>query len=108
MKLAPIEMPSKRISESDVEKEVKAYAKLNGVYCRKFSSPAKRSVPDDIFLFDTGKVIFIEFKAPGEGPTTAQEREHVKIRNRKGIVYVCDNVEKGKAIIDKYLVWDFK
>lgn len=60
--------------EKTVERKVREWAEANGVYTRKFVSPAHRSVPDRVFA-KYGKIIFIEFKKPGEEPSPLQYRE---------------------------------
>jgi len=95
----PIKAPPKRILEADVEGAGKYYAKSRGFYVRKFSSPAKRSVPDDLFL-KMGVCFFIEFKAPGKKATPSQLREHEKIRAQGFEVYVIDDIEACKRLID--------
>jgi hypothetical protein len=89
--------------ESKIEKSVCEYARENGYYVRKFSSPAHRGVPDQIFLSPHGVVIFIEFKAPRKLPTALQLREHKLISMNCGFVHVVDSVEVGKFLVEKYL-----
>jgi len=66
----------------------------------KFTSPARRSVPDRLFITLEGRHFFIEFKRKGKEPTPAQRVEINKIRFNKGTVWVVDNVNRGKQIID--------
>lgn len=93
---------NKPVLEKDIEGPVKKYASAKGFYVRKFKSPANRSVPDDIFATPKGTVFFIEFKRPGKAATKAQQDEHDYMRARGLKVYVIDNVEKGKVLIDDY------
>jgi hypothetical protein len=88
--------------ESDIEKKVCDYAKLLGYQAYKFSSPARAAVPDRLFLSPNGNMFFIEFKAPGKHPTPAQVREHERIEMNKGIVYVVDDVDIGKRIVENW------
>ena len=87
------------MNEKDIEKYVVAYARAKGVYARKFTSPAHRSVPDDLFIYG-GLVWFIEFKAPGKKATENQLREMQKIEDVGVNTFVCDDRAKGKLIID--------
>lgn len=105
MEYTPIEMKPRKVSEADIEKAVCDYAKRKGVMVDKFVSPNKRSVPDRIFSFPGGKVVFIEFKAPGKKATPMQERDHAKRRALGFAVAVVDNVEQGKRIIDVALAY---
>ena len=90
----------KRISESDVQTTVTRYAKSKGLLGEKFSSPGKRSVPDYMYSINCGFIFFIEYKAPGKTPTTKQDKDHKKRRERGCYVFVVDDIHLGKWIID--------
>lgn len=96
----PIKRQPRKLLEKDIEKAVCEYARSKGVLAEKFTSPGKRSVPDRIFSFPGGKVVFIEFKAPGKKATDLQERDHAKRRALGFVVMLVDNVELGKKIVD--------
>lgn len=112
-----LRITTKNALEKTVEGKVKRYAKDHGFYVRKFVSPGFASVPDDILvapgksgaspedlattLFE--RLIFIEFKRPGECVTEAQAREHDRMRGYGLPVVVIDNVDAGMALIDFYL-----
>ena len=87
--------------EKDIERKVCEYAKLNNVDHYKFTSPNRAAVPDRMFISTSGRIWFCEFKREGQKPTPAQEREHLRMRSRGVTVYVIDNVDDGKAMIDK-------
>ena len=83
--------------ERDVEKAlVKRVTELGGM-CEKFTSPAKRSVPDRLVTLPCGTIIFVELKAPKKKPTEAQQRDHEKRRALGCDVRVIDNVEDARA-----------
>lgn len=65
----------------------------------KFKSPNRANVPDRLCLFPGPLMVFVECKAPGEKPTDAQEREHVRLRAMGFKVVVIDS----KEVIDKWL-----
>ena len=87
--------------ESEIEKKVSEYAKAKGWLVYKFVSPSQRGVPDRIFI-GGGEIFFIEFKAPGKKPTKLQDKIFSKIRGELFEVYIIDNIEQGKLLIDKY------
>ncbi len=60
--------------ERDIEKYLVKKCKELNVYCRKFSSPQQRSVPDRILIYK-GVTVFVELKATGKLPEPAQRRE---------------------------------
>ena len=96
--------------ESEIENRVCRYAKSKGIRHRKYTSPSYRSVPDRmLWLPSTPRrdqlvpiVFFIEFKRKGKKSTDAQLREHERLREDGFVVYVVDNIDEGKRIID---VW---
>lgn len=61
-----------------------------------------RHWPDRIFFFPNGVTVFIEFKAPGKRPRAGQ-REMIKRLKKLGFpVYVVDNLEQAKKILEEY------
>lgn len=100
--LVPRDLPEKQLLERDVEGPVKKYAKnRHSMLVDKFVSPSKRSVPDDLFTNNHGYMFFIEFKAPGEEPTEKQSLDHKKRRAKGVSVFVIDDIEEGKRLIDR-------
>lgn len=63
-----------------------------GHYVRKWASPGQRGVPDRIVIA-RGRVHFVELKAPGRQATVLQQREHQRIANAGGVVWVIDSLE---------------
>jgi hypothetical protein len=86
--------------EKQIEAKVCEYAKTRNVLVYKFTSPARAAVPDRMFIRPDGRIWFVEFKREGAKPTEAQEREHHRLRQHKVNVFVIDNVEEGKTMID--------
>ena len=86
--------------EKIIESKVNAYALTKGFIVYKFTSPARRAVPDRIYISSKGTVVFVEFKREGQKPTPAQEREHHRLRIQNVEVFVIDNIEAGKAMVD--------
>ena len=86
--------------EKQIEAKVCDYAKTKNVLAYKFTSPARAAVPDRMFVAPDGRVWFCEFKRSGQKPTAAQEREHLRLRDHKVNVFVIDDVNEGKTMID--------
>lgn len=87
--------------ESKIEKAVCDYAKKTYNFKPyKFTSPARRSVPDRLFCGPGNIHFFIEFKATGKDATDAQQREITKLLERDHIVYVIDDIIIGKQLVD--------
>lgn len=94
-------MKTKRLLEKDVENAVVAYAVRRGCYQRKFTSPTARSVPDRLFIAPNGVTGYLELKRPGEEPTKAQYLEQKRLREAGAPVAWADNIEDGKAFVDR-------
>ena len=90
--------------ESVIEKAVCDYVKTKAGIAYKFTSPQRRSVPDRIVILPYGNIFFIEFKATGEKPTMGQQREHDRLRALGQRVYIVDDIEEGKYVIDRELL----
>lgn len=86
--------------ESHIEKKVVNYAVDNGWLQFKFVSVNCRGVPDRIFIRH-GVVIFIEFKAPNKKLQPLQKLIFKKISDQNIKIYVVDNIELGKRILDE-------
>lgn len=56
-----------------------------------FGHGAANGWPDDLFVFHNGHHWWVEFKAPGKGPTKLQENTHNEIKAMHGDVSVIDN-----------------
>lgn len=89
--------------EKDIEKKVCDYAKSKNVLVYKFTSPARAAVPDRMFVTPEGTVWFCEFKRSGQKPTESQNREHSRLRGHSVTVFVVDNVDDGRLMIDSML-----
>lgn len=85
--------------ESKIEKAVKAYAKTKGWLSYKFSSPAQKGVPDQVFI-GHGQVIFIEFKRLGGQPSPLQSKIHATMREHGAKIYVIDSIDAGKELFN--------
>ena len=86
--------------EKHIEATVCDYAKTKNVLVYKFTSPNRMAVPDRMFIRPDGRMWFCEFKRKGQKPTPAQDREHQRLRQHKVIVFVVDNIDDGKAMVD--------
>ena len=87
--------------EIKIEKTVTDYAESFG-WLQYKSELMEDGVPDRIYM-KGGVVFFIEFKQKGKKPRPNQIVQANKIIYQGGIpVYVADNINDGKHIIDKY------
>ena len=86
--------------ESTIEKAVCAYAKTKGCITLKLSGMNQRGQPDRMFI-RSGRVLFMEFKAPGKRPTLLQLRWLINLADHGMTVAWCDDIANGKAYIDR-------
>jgi len=84
--------------EKDIERKAVAAAKQLGWLSYKFSSPARRGVPDRIFLRN-GTCVFVEFKRPGVKPTALQEHEMSILRRAGFIAEVASSVSETLTVL---------
>ena len=90
--------------ESTIERAVCAYAKSKGCLTLKLSGQNQKGQPDRMFLRD-GRVMFIEFKAPGKRPTALQARWLDRLTDQDFYASNCDDIEAGKRLIDLLILW---
>jgi len=86
-------------TERYIERSVCDYAESLGWLVYKFVSPHNRGVPDRIFLKDN-EAFFIEFKSPGGKMSALQKHHAKKLHGTNFDVYVIDNIDRGKKVID--------
>ncbi len=87
--------------EKHIEEALVKRVKTLGGLCEKFTSPAKRSVPDRIVTLPGGKVIFVELKAPGKYATPKQTADHQRRRLLGCDVRVIDNLHQVNRFPDE-------
>ena len=90
------------MSEATIERAVCAYAKSRGCLVMKLAGPNQKGQPDRMFIYQ-GKVLFIEFKAPGKKPTALQERFLRDLQLANVTAEWVDSVEEGKLMIQSVL-----
>ena len=86
--------------ESELEKKVVAHCRMRGLLCYKFSSPARRGVPDRLIV-GRGQTMFLELKAPGKKPTALQFRELGLLRKEGMLIAWTDDLAWAKFEIDR-------
>lgn len=85
--------------EKDIERKACDWAKAEGWLVYKFTSPARRSVPDRLFIKD-GRAVFIEFKRPGGKLTEGQHRELQRLQSAGMDAEVAYSVEDAKWFLN--------
>lgn len=79
------------IRERDVEAYLVKLVKAKGGEIRKVKWIGRVGAPDRRVMLNGG--VWVELKAPGEGPTAAQLREHLRMRRRGEMVTVISSLD---------------
>lgn len=88
------------MTEAKIEATACAAARQKGWLTYKFTSPARRSVPDRLFVRE-GRVVFIEFKSPAGKLTPGQVREIAELGAHGAEVHVCRSVEEALGALSE-------
>jgi len=86
--------------EREIEQAFRKAVKKRGGLALKFTSPGFDGVPDRLALLPSGKMGFVEVKAPGKKPRPLQLQRHRLLRELGFRVYVLDDQEQIGGIID--------
>jgi len=88
--------------EKEIERKVCLYAQKHGWLTYKFTSPARRSVPDRIMIAPGGKVFFVEFKRQHGKLTSGQEREIKRLIEHGVHAKVIYSLAEGVKFVDRW------
>ena len=86
--------------EKDIEREVSDYAMQKKCMVLKLNVWGRVGWPDRLFIYPIRRLVFIEFKLPGQKPRKIQEYIHGKLREYGFWVVTVDNIVHGKGVID--------
>jgi hypothetical protein len=89
------------MTEKNIEQHLVRKARETGGKAYKFVSPGNAGVPDRLLIFPSGKVIFVELKAPGKVPTNLQKAKHRELEKLKQRVFVIDSKEKVDTVLQQ-------
>lgn len=78
---------------------LKKRCKELGFLVEKFTSPARRNVPDWIITCHGGHIIFLEMKRTGQQPTKAQRRDHERRLALGASVFFANSIESIEDIL---------
>jgi len=87
--------------EKTIEQKLTRAVKARGGICPKLVCPGMAGMPDRLVLLPDGKLGFVEVKAPGEKPRPLQTARHRILEWLGYRVYVLDNPEEIRGIIDE-------
>ncbi len=84
--------------ERSIEARVCALARAEGWLVHPKAASGTRGWPDRTFT-KPGRVVFVEFKAPGRRPTRLQAWRHEDLRAQGYVVHVIDSVAAGRSVL---------
>ena len=91
-----------KMLEQKLVKEIKSKKGL----CLKLSCPGFAGMPDRLLLFPNGKLAFVEVKRKGQAPRPLQLSRHRLLKKLGFKVFVLDDKEQIKEIIENILGGD--
>lgn len=86
------------VRESAVEAALVDAVRRHGGIAYKFSSPARRNVPDRLVVLPGRAPFFVECKRPGEGPNKGQAREIARLLGLGQTVYLLDDPDPERLL----------
>ena len=89
------------MTEKNIERYLVRKVRETGGKAYKFVSPGNAGVPDRLVIFPSGRIVFIELKAPGKIPTNLQKAKHRELEKLKQRVFVIDSKEKVDAVLQQ-------
>lgn len=86
--------------EQMIEKKFMDAVKKMGGIAPKFVSPGLDGVPDRLVLLPMGRMVFVEFKAPGKKVRPLQIRRKKQLESLSFQIYCVDSIEQIGGVID--------
>lgn len=87
--------------ESYVESKLTTEVKKRGGLAVKFVSPGLDGVPDRLVLFPSGRLAFVEMKAPGKKMRPLQVKRAEQLQALGFSVYCVDRPEMIGGVLDE-------
>lgn len=88
------------VRERDVERKLVREVKAIGGLCLKLTSPSVDGLPDRLVLLNSGKIGFVELKAPGKKPRVLQVKRMKDLQALGFKVFVVDETSQIGGVID--------
>ena len=91
--------------EQKLQQACKKHAESLGCLVRKIKYDGRRDCPDLLIVLPSGNVLFVELKNPNKNGklSKGQEREIELLRSYDLRVYVVDDFEQFKTLLEKRL-----
>lgn len=91
----------KKLYERTIEQELVSRVKVMGGIAPKFTSPGFDGMPDRLILLPSGRIGFVELKAPGRKPRPLQLARHRLLWRLGFKVFVIDGIEQIDSVLEE-------
>jgi len=81
------------MQEKQIEARLRRDVRSFGGFALKFISPGMTGVPDRLVLLPSGRVVFVELKAPGRKLAPLQQKRKKQLEALGFKVYVIDSYQ---------------
>jgi hypothetical protein len=88
------------LAEKHIQNKVVEYARSKDFLAFKINIGSQKGWPDYLFIDLEGYSFWMEFKEKSKKPNPMQLHRASQLMERNIPVFLCDNVEEGKGIID--------
>lgn len=85
--------------ESEIQEKVTLYASSIGMIPVRINVVGRKGWPDYGYGYK-GRMVFIEYKRPGEKPEPLQSYVHKQLNHCGFSVWVVDDINEGKRALD--------
>lgn len=89
------------MKEKEIEQKFTETVKKMGGIAPKFVSPGLDGVPDRLVLLPSGRMAFVELKAPGKKLRPLQIRRKKQLESLGFSVYCIDSIEQIGGVLDE-------
>lgn len=86
--------------EKEVERALVNKTEKRGGVAWKFVSPGRSGVPDRIILLPSGKMGFVELKAPGKEMRALQKKRKKQLEDLGFQVFTVDGIERIEGVLN--------
>lgn len=94
--------------EKDIEKYLRDRIREVGGKAYKFVSPGNDGVPDRLVCLPGGRAVFVELKAPGQGPRPLQIHQIGLLRKLGFRVEIFDSKEQVDKFVEEVMPNDIQ
>ena len=94
-------LQEEKLYERTIEQKLAARVKAMGGIAPKFTSPGFDGMPDRLVLLPSGRMGFVELKAPGRKPRPLQLVRHRLLRRLGFKVYVIDEINQIDSVLEE-------